>query len=147
MTAVSHPVDVRLYRACLSACPPAFRREYGDEMVRDFGEAREEASGAGGRALWRLRLFIAADLLRTVGTQWARTGWPVIALLSLVAPLALAEALTALARRAAFVIPPETAAHTDAIGVLLVATISVLLIATTIALTLWAARPVRRRRR
>ena len=72
--------------------------------------------------------------------------WPAIALASLCAPLALAEALSAVARQAAFVIPPE-GAHTEIIGVLLLATISVLLIATTIALTLWAARPVRRRRR
>jgi hypothetical protein len=138
---VSHPVYLRLYRACLGACPPAFRREYGDEMVRDCGEAWQEAASAGGRALWHLRLQIAVDLVRTVVTQWARTGWPAIGLASLLAPLALAEGLSALARQAAFVIPPE-AAHTDIIGVLLVATISVLLVATTIALTLWAARPV-----
>ena len=115
-------------------------------MILDFCEGWREASEAGGRALWRFRLVIAIDSLRTAGTQWARTGWPAIGLVSVIAPLALAEALSALARQASFVIPPETA-HTDTIGVLLLATVSVLLIATTIALTLWAARPVRRRRR
>jgi hypothetical protein len=141
-----HPIDVRLYRACLRACPPAFLREYGDEMVRDFAEAREEAAVAGGRALWRLRLLIALDLLRTVGTQWTRNGWPVIGLVSLVAPLTLAAGLAAIAQHAIFVIPPD-AVHAEMIGVLLLATVSVFLIAMTIALTLWAARPVRRRRR
>jgi hypothetical protein len=140
------PIDVRLYRACLSACPPAFRREYGSEMVRDFGEARQDASGAGARALWRLRLLMAVDLLRTVGTEWTRTGWPVIGFVSLVAALTLAEALAVLARRAVFVIPAEVA-HAETIGVLVLVTISVFVIAMTMALTLWAARPVRRRRR
>jgi hypothetical protein len=115
-------------------------------MVRDFGEAREEAAAAGGRALWRLRLLMALDLLRTVGTQWTRNGWPVIGLVSLVAPLTLAAGLAAVARHAAFVIPRD-AVHAEMIGVLLLATVSVFLIALTIALTLWAARPVRRRRR
>jgi len=139
-------IDVRLYRACLRACPPAFLREYGDEMVRDFGDAREEAAAAGGRALRRLRLLMALDLLRTVGTQWTRTGWPVIGLVSVVATLTLAAGLAAVGRHAAFVIPPD-AAHAETIGVLVLATTSVFLIAMTIALTLWAARPVRRRRR
>jgi hypothetical protein len=115
-------------------------------MIRDFGEAREEASAAGGRALWRLRLLMSVDLLRTVGTQWTRTGWPVIGLVSLTAALTLAGALATLGRHTAFVIPPEVA-NAETIGVLLLATISVFLIAMTIALTLWAARPVRRRRR
>jgi hypothetical protein len=145
-TEVSLRIDVRLYRACLRACPPAFLREYGDEMVRDFGDARKEAAAAGGRALWRLRLLMAIDLLRTAVTQWIRTGWPVISLVSVIATLFLAAGLAAVARRATFVIP-EDAAHSEALGVLLLATIAVFLIATTIALTLWAARPVRRRRR
>jgi hypothetical protein len=140
------PIDVRLYRACLRACPPAFLREYGDEMVRDFDDAREEAAAAGGRALWRLRFLMAIDLLRTMVTQWTRTGWPVIGLVSLMAPLTLAAGLAAVARRATFAIPRDTV-HAEMLGVLLLATVSVFLIATTIALTLWAARPVRRRRR
>jgi hypothetical protein len=147
MTAdVPHPIDVRLYRACLRACPSAFLREYGDEMVRDFSDARDEAAAESRRALWRLRLLMAIDLLRTMGTQWTRTGWPVIGLVSLMATLSLAAGLAAVARRATFVIPGN-AVHADALGLLLLATISVCLIATTIALTLWAARPVRRRRR
>jgi hypothetical protein len=145
-TDVSLRIDVRLYRACLRACPPAFLREYGDEMVRDFSDAREEAAAAGGRVLWRLRLLMAIDLLRTTVTQWTRTGWPVISLVSVMATLFLAAGLAAVARHATFVIPGD-AAHSEALGVLLLATISVFLIATTIALTLWAARPVRRRRR
>jgi hypothetical protein len=143
---VPRPLDVRLYCACLTACPPAFRHEYGDEMVRDFSEAREEASVAGGQALWRLRLLIAVDLFRTVLTQWARNGWPVIGLVSVIVPLCLAAGMATLARHVTFVIQPD-AAQAEGIGVVLLATVSVFLIAMTIALTLWASRPVRRRRR
>jgi hypothetical protein len=146
MTADPHPLDVHLYRACLRACPPAFLREYGDEMIRDFVDARDEAAAEGRHALWRLRLLMALDLLRTIGTQWTRTGWPVIGLVSVMAALSVAAGLAAVARRATFVIPGD-AVHSEALGLLLLATISVFLIAVTIALTLWTARPVRRRRR
>lgn len=144
--AAAASIAVRLYRACLAACPPAFRREYGEEMVRDFADACADARGGGGRAVWRFSLVMAIELLGTVWTQWMRTGWPAIALVSVLVPLTLAEALAALGRSAAFVIPPGTA-QADPIGVLLLATISVLLIATTLALAPWAARPVLRRRR
>ncbi len=140
------PLEVRLYSACVSTCPPAFRREYAAEMVCDFSDAMEEASAAGAAALWRLRLLIALDLVRTFAVQWTRTGWPVIGVLSLVAPLVLVEVLAAVARRATFVIPDDQV-QSEAIGVVLLAAISVFLIATTIALTLWAAPPVRRSRR
>jgi hypothetical protein len=115
-------------------------------MTADFRDGWEEASATGARALWRFRLLMTIDLLRTVGTQWTRSQWPAILALSLLAPLALVAALASVVRHAAFVIPSETV-HPDTMGVLLLATITVLLIATTIALTLWAARPVRRRRR
>jgi hypothetical protein len=113
-------------------------------MVRDFRDARAEAAAAGGRRLWRFRLLMTFDLLRTVGTQWMRTRWPVIALVSFIAPLLLAAIIAALARRAHFVVPPN-AAQSETLGVLLLATVSVCLIAMTIALTVWAARPRRRR--
>jgi hypothetical protein len=142
----AHTADVHLYRACLRACPPAFLREYGDQMIRDFTEARDEAADAGRRALWRLRLLMALDLLRTVGTQWTRNGWPAIGLVSVMVPLILAAGLASVARHTTFVIPRD-AVDDEMIGVLLLATVSVWLIAMTIALTLWAARPVRRRRR
>ncbi len=115
-------------------------------MVRDFVEAREAAASAGGPALWRLRLLMALDLLRTTGTQWTQNGWPLIGLVALVVPLTLATGLAVVAREATFVIPQDEV-DAELIGVVLLATVSVFLIAMTIALTLWAAKPVRRRRR
>lgn len=144
--AVVRSLDGRLYRAALSLCPAGFRQEHGDEMARDFDEARGEAAAAGDRALWILRLFMAIDLGRTLGVQWLRTGLPAIALASTLVPLALAEGLAILARRARIRMPVE-AAHDEVLGVLLLAVIAVLLIAMTIVLNLWVSRPGRRGRR
>ena len=142
-------LDGRLYRAALSLCPAGFRREHGDEMVRDFDEARGEAAADGGRALWILRLLMAVDLVRTVGIQWFRAGFPAIALASILVTLALAEGLATLALRARFA-PfqmPANPVDAEILGVLLLTVMSVLLIAMTIVLTQFVNRPRRRGRR
>jgi hypothetical protein len=99
-------LDGRLYRAALSLCPAGFRFEHGDEMARDFDEARGEAVATGDRALWIFRLLMAVDFARTFGVQWLRTGFPLIGLASVLVPLALAEALATVARRATIRCPP-----------------------------------------
>ena len=139
-------VDARVYRAALRLCPTAFRREYADEMTRDFADARDEAAGAGGRAVWRLRLLMAFDLARTAAVQWTRTGWPVIALTSVACALVVAEGMASVARRAVFDIPADTE-QAELMGLVLLAATSVCLIAMTIVLTLWVGRSTRRRRR
>jgi hypothetical protein len=141
-------LDGRLYRAALSLCPASFQREHGDEMARDFEEARGEAAADGGRALWILRLLMAVDLLRTFVIQWLRTGFPVFGLASILVTLALAEGLATIARRATIYMPND-AAHDEVLGVLFLflAVISVMLIAMTIVLTQWVSRPRRRGRR
>jgi hypothetical protein len=142
----SRSPDTRVYRAVLWLCPSGFRREFADEMVRDFDDAHSEVTSMGARDMWRLRLVMAVDLVRTASVQWARTGLPVIAVLSLTVALALAEGLATVARHATFEIPVD-GTHAEAIGVLLLATISVFLIAMTMVLTLWVWRPVRPGRR
>ena len=82
-------LDGRLYRAALSLCPAGFRREHGDEMLRDFDEARGEAAADGDRALWILRLLMALDLVRTFAIQWVRSGFLAIGLASVLLTLAL----------------------------------------------------------
>jgi hypothetical protein len=139
-------LGARLYRAALWLCPSSFRREYADEMVRDFADAHGDASSMGDGAVWRLRLLLAVDLVRTFGVQWSRTGLPVIAIVSLTVALVLAEGVATLAQHATFEMPAD-AAHADMLGVLLLATTSVLVIAMTIVLTLWVGRPSRRGRR
>lgn len=146
---VTCSLDGRLYRAALSLCPAGFRHEHGDEMARDFDEARGEAAATGDRALWLLRLLMAIDLVRTFGVQWVRTGLPAIALASILLPLAVAEGLATLALRARVksIDLPADAAQAEILGVLLLAVTAVVLIATTIVLTLCVSRPIRRGRR
>ena len=137
-------LEGRLYRAALSLLPPAFRREHGAEMARDFDQARQEADSAS--AFWLLRACIAIDLVRTLAVQWVRTGLPIIAVLSLVLSIAVAEALAAIARRASIRMPAGFE-HEDELIVLFMAQISVVLIALTILLSLWVGRLTRPRRR
>jgi hypothetical protein len=137
-------LEGRLYRAALSLLPPTFRREHGVEMARDFDQARQEAESAS--ALWLLRACIAIDLVRTLAVQWVRTGLPIIAVLSLVVSIAVAEALAAIARRASIQMPAGFE-HEDELIVLFMAQISVVLIALTILLSLWVGRLTRPRRR
>ena len=142
-------LDGRLYRAALALCPAGFRREHGDEMLRDFDEARGEAAAAGSGALWILRLLMAVDLVRTFGIQWLRSGFPAIGLASILVTLALAEGLATLALRARFA-PfqmPANPADAEILGLLLLAVMSVMLIAMTIVVSLWVNRPRRRGRR
>ena len=138
--------DGRLYRAALLLCPAGFRREHGDEMARDFDEARGEAAADGDRALWVLRILMAVDLVRTFGIQWVRTGFPAIGVASILVTLSLVAGLASVARRATIYVPAD-AAHAEILGVLFLAVICVLLIAMTIVLTLWVNRPSQRGRR
>jgi hypothetical protein len=137
-------LDASSYRAGLRLCPPAFRREYSDQMLQDFEDACREAVDAGG--MGRLRLQMGLDLIRTLGVQWFRSGWPVIMLLSVLPMLAALTGLAPLVGRANFAIPTDRP-DSEAIGLVLIATITVFLVATTIVLTLWATRPRRRIRR
>jgi len=139
-------LDGRLYRAALLLCPAGFRREHGDEMARDFDEARGEAAADGDRALWVLRILMAVDLVRTFGIQWVRTGFPAIGVASILVTLSLVAGLASVARRATIYVPTD-ADHAEILGVLFLAVICVLLIAMTIVLTLWVNRPSQRGRR
>jgi hypothetical protein len=139
-------LDARWYRTALWCCPPAFRREHGDEMSLDFEAARREAGARGCRALWGIRLLMAIDLVRTLGVQWVRTGIPALAVVSMLVPLAIAEALAAVVRRAPIPMPGDGGA-VEVHVVLLLAVTSVILIAMTIAVSVLASRPIRRGRR
>ena len=139
-------LDGRLYRAALSLCPAGFRLEHGDELARDFDEARGEALATGDRALWFFRLLMAVDLARTFAVQWFRTGIPATALAAAIVALSLAAGLATVARRATIPLPHNTA-DDEILGVLLLAVISVMVIAVTTSLSLWVSRLGRRGRR
>jgi uncharacterized membrane protein YidH (DUF202 family) len=114
-------------------------------MARDFDEARQEAADDH-RAVWLLRGCMAIDLLRTLAVQWFRTGIPLIAVASVVVTLAVAAGIANIARR--INVPmPSGFDHEETVVVLFIAQISVVLIATTILLSLWVGRQMRRRRK
>ena len=144
MLAPARPLDARLYRLTVRLCPARFRDDYAHQMAGDFDDGRREASAAGSAELWRFRGRMTADLFRTIVVQWMRSGVPAIALLSSLAPLLLVPALAALWRSSQFAMPIDRA-DADVIGLAVLATVTVLLVATTILLTLRVLQPVLRR--
>ena len=140
-------VDVRLYRAAQYLYPPAFRREFSEEIVRLFDETYADARIAGGRAgLWAFRARMSADLAGTIACQWLRTGWPIVAAASLLYPVMTLSALVMLWQRAPFVLPRVTS-EADVVALTVLTAIVLLVIAATIILTLWFTRPLLYRRR
>lgn len=144
--ATPRSLEGQWYRLALWLCPPVFRREHGDEMLRDFDDARGEAVVNGNGALWTLRFAIALDLVRTFGAQWLRTGLPAIALVSASLQLVVAEGLAKIFHTVR-VPMPDNLPDEDVLGVLLIAITVVVLIGMTITLNLWVSRMNRRRLR
>jgi hypothetical protein len=139
-------LDRVLYRTALALYPAEFRGDFAVEMLLDFEAARADACASGlPSQVWRWRLRMAVDVVRTLGVQWARTGLPLIGVVSALLPLAIAAGLASVAARARFADPPALD-HPELVGVLLLTVTSLLVIATTIALTVWAAHPRRPRR-
>jgi hypothetical protein len=137
----SASLDTRCYQAALYLYPPAFRREFSDEIVRVFNEARHDSqlsAPAGG--LWAFRALMIADLVSAIVRQWLRTGTPFIAAISVLYSLAAASAVAAIWRRTRFVLP-HGSADADVMALELLTAIVLVVIATTIILTLWFMRP------
>jgi hypothetical protein len=140
-------LDARCYRAALFLCPPSFRQEFSEEILRVFEEARQEARlAARGSGLWAFRAGMSADLASTIVRQWLRTGWPIMAPLAMLYPLAASSALATLWRRIPFHIP-RGAADSDVLMLELLAAVVLLIVAATIILTLWFTRPLLYRHR
>jgi hypothetical protein len=141
--------DTRIYQAALYLYPPSFRREFSPEMVRDFDEARHDPDLVGrARGLWKFRVHMMADLARAVMLQWLRTGWPVIAVVSVICPVAAVSALANVWPRELFAVPDGIARHdADLLALQVLATILLLVIAATIMVTQVLMRSLARRRR
>ena len=145
-----HPSSLvrRCYRAALYLCPPAFRQEFGREMLQDFDEARAEAATGPRRAQWAVTARMGSDLGRTAVVQWLRTSWPLILAGAVIAPMPGLAAVVRFMPRGALVFA-ETEADHEPVALVLLGTVVVLLIATTIILTAWMTPrlPAPRRRR
>jgi hypothetical protein len=136
--------DARLYRAALHLCPGEFRREHGDEMARDFDEARGALAGA--RAVWTLRLLMGLDLARTIVVQWLRTGIPAIGCVALVCSVVVTAGLASAVRRLTFRFPAD-GVDAESIGMALLAVVVLMVIVVTIVFNHWVHRPRRVARR
>jgi hypothetical protein len=140
-------LDARCYHAALFLCPPAFRREFAQEILLVFDEARQEARLAAPQyGLWSFRARMAVDLAATIVRQWFRTGLPILAPLAILYPLAASSALATLWRRMPFHVPRGTA-DSDVLMLELLAAVVLLIVAATIILTLWFTRPLLYRHR
>ncbi|MFI5229624.1 MAG: ABC transporter permease [Gemmatimonadales bacterium] len=69
MTALDS-IITRAYRAALHLYPPAFRRRFGDEMLAFAAEGIAAASRRGMAAAAREAAYLAADVARSVPSQW-----------------------------------------------------------------------------
>lgn len=140
------PVDLRLYRAALHLCPGEFRREHGGDMALDFEDARGEAAAAGAGALWTLRILLGVDLARTIAVQWLRTGLPAIGCAAAFVSLSLMAGLASAMR---FVTDRLSSVSGDVelIGIVLLASVAVMVIVATIVFNGWVHRPRHARRR
>jgi len=138
--------EIVLYKTALYLYPPAFRREFSGEMLRDFHDARHEPHVlAARRQLWAFRRRMAADLVRSIPLQWARSGWPAIVAISLVGPLLSAVAAGTLVRPAHFKVPSGTD-RDDLLAMLVVVLLTLFIVAATIIFTFWFAHFRLRRR-
>jgi hypothetical protein len=143
---VATSFDARLYRAALYLYPPVFRRDFSAEILCDFDQARDEA--AGGRGLWAFRAELLADLAVSLPRQWLSSGWPAILGGALGGPFIMASGVARLWQwQGPLVVLPAGHADADAIGLILLATVSLVVIASTIVFTLWLAPSPHRRRR
>jgi hypothetical protein len=138
----------RCYQAGLLLCPPAFRREFGGEMLQDFDEARAEVAAGPRRPRWSVSARLGSDLGRTVVRQWMRSGWPLILAGAVIAPMPGLAAVVRFMPRGALVFAEMEPDH-EPVALVLLSTVVVLLIATTIVLTAWMTPrlPAPRRRR
>ena len=140
------PFDVVVYRAALYLYPPAFRAEFAEEMRAHVENARGEAATDGRRALARFHVETIRDFAFTIARQWLRSGWPLIALVAALVPLAQVFAIVRVVGRLSFELPSEVP-DAELMSLVLLAVVSVVLIATTILLTVCFSPHLARRRR
>jgi hypothetical protein len=137
-------LDAKVYAAALFLYPPAFRREFSQEMTSDFHDARREARH--GRGLWTFRLETISDLARSVVRQWLRTGLPLIALLAMAATWTTAALLANVWRPSFFELTSDTP-DAELIALQIFVVLILLVIAATIIFTVGFTHLLRPRSR
>jgi hypothetical protein len=141
-------IDAWWYGAALWLYPPAFRREFRDELSSDFEDGRSEALAAGTtRARWRFRAQLLLDLSRSLPVEWIRSGLPLVAVLAALLSMSTFVLLAQAASYVTFEAQSPAQPDADVVDLVLLASVSVAIIAATIVFTLWFARVPRWRPR
>ena len=144
MTSSRTPLDARIYRALLRFFPSAFRREFSDDMLRDFEDGLDEARQSGrASARWLFRGRLIGDFFRTLALQWLRTGWAFVAVLAMALLLASEVAVSRVWRQIVILLPSGSVDQ-DVIALEMLTVVVFLFIVATILLTMWSGRLVRR---
>ena len=138
------PLDTRIYRGSFSLFPAAFRRDFSEDMLRDFEDDRHEAATSGHAAfIWVFRMRMLRDFTRTLGVQWVRTGWPLIGALAMMLTLMSTTAVASVLSRMDLRLPSGSPDE-EVIAVMMLTVVVLLFIVATILLTMWSGRIVRR---
>jgi hypothetical protein len=135
--------DARLYQVALLLFPPAFRRQFSGEMLRDFEEGRDEACLDGRAELWHFRAHIVLDLVRALGRQWLRDGWPLILLSAVAGPMATSYAVLQLFGQPGFRMQFD-GADAELLAIELIVCVVLLIIMSTLVFSLWLSQLMRR---
>ena len=134
----------RIYRAGLFLYPPAFRREFGAEMGRDFEEATGDCwTSEGWRGVLSLWRHTSTDFAISAAAQWLRSGLPVIALVSAIFAMLTVTAAAQLGRVSVPV--PLSDADRDVVAFALIAMVVLMIIAAVLVFNLWFSRSLVRR--
>lgn len=142
---------IGVYRAALYLYPPAFRRDFGPDMLLDFDEASREGWSTGGwEAIVALWCRVGFDLAMTVVVEWLRDGHAAIVVLSAVVSAVIFEAsfstiVRALARFTVFA--PSRPTDRDVLLLLLLVMSVLLIVAAALLFSLWFTRLGHRCRR
>jgi hypothetical protein len=139
-------IATSLYRVALFLYPPAFREEFGDEMLLDFADARQEAVSASSRVRRSFWWAIAFDLCRSIVWQWLRTGMPLIGLTAMLCSSCIVLALICFWRWAAPMVVQVGSADVDVLLSVLLTGCILLLVSGTLVFSTWFTRTTRRRR-
>jgi amino acid transporter len=146
MTAPS--IDARAYRAALHLLPPGFRREFSEQMIRDFDDARAEAVATGrSRELWAFRARMGLDLARAIPMQWLRTGLPIIAAAAILLTFGITSTLAAIFRPRSYNFPHGTPEADMLILEMLIVAVLFVIASTIVFTSVFVTRRLRRPRR
>jgi hypothetical protein len=134
----------RIYRTGLYFYPPAFRREFGAEMGRDFEEATSDSWHAGGwRGVTGLWIHTSADFATSILLLWLRSGVPLIGAAS---AILAAFTVTVAAQFGRVSVPvPLSDADRDVVTITLMAIVVLMIIVAVLVFNLWFSRSLIRR--